>query len=417
MRADDGTGSVQPICFDLDFSNDIGGFHTRGGTGILFPAYYVSGAFSPGGSVSDLVSRTARVRDRYLEALNDTKSFKGVYATAQLERSADDGGDESLLALEWELFDEGWYEANKDLDKKKIETKVQFFQMLRDLRIHEHNERTHRLKVLGNTVHLYQAQKRHKILERLLPKYAQRLESGYATMAEFQRVAYQYRRSRIDLTHYSGLTRSKLSPTEFTLLNNIERFALKDNRALAELAMLNSYDLALQDLFIDRSEFFPNWLDDLSVRLYMEYDENPVSRDRENIFGLQVRIPLNLDRGRNGLIDIEKAAYRDQQRAIKLRIGQRIDSISESFRFQQKRIESISSEHRFLKTQWKLQEERARHTLAALPAVPEKTIEVLELELNQKQEDVLLARLKAYAELLTLEHLVAPESLRDLVLD
>ncbi len=403
------------MCFDLDFADDITGMRTTRGATILFPTHYVGEASLPETSVSDLVDRTARVRDRYLEALNDKKSFKGVYAKAQFDRYTDGAGDDRLLALEWELFDEGWYEAKKELDKKRVETKVQFFQMLRDLRTHEHNEQLHRLKILRNTVHLHQAKKRHRVLERLLPKYAQRLESGYATMAEFQRISYQHRRASLDLTHYSGLTHSNLSAIEFVVLNNVERITLKDNQTIAELAITNSYDLALQELFIDRSEFFPTWLDDLSVRVYMEHDENPVFRERENIIGLRVRVPLRLDRGRDRLIDIEKSAYRDQQQAIKLRIAQRIGSISESFRFQQKRIVSISSELVFLKEQRKLQEERARHTLAALPAVPEKTSELLELELIQKREDVLLARILAYEQLLALAHLVAPESLRELI--
>ncbi len=228
---------------------------------------------------------------------------------------------------------------------------------------------------------------------------------------------YKYERAQHDVHHYSGLDRRRMRLRDFDIVNTIEYVSLAPFDSLTDKAVDNSYDLRIQELFISRSESFPEWLDNLSLRLYVGTEREFGTDELTNIVGIRARIPIGSNHGRQELIDIEQSAYRDQQQAIIVRIEQKINRLSELFQFHQKRIKTAASEYRLLETHRDLQREYREHPLPALAAVPDKEIDGLTMDLLAKEEDILLARLDAYEVLLQLEALVIPDFLSELVVN
>lgn len=251
----------------------------------------------------------------------------------------------------------------------------------------------------------------------LLAKYEEQLRQGYATQNEFQEMRYKYESAQSDVHHYSGLDQRGMSPRAFDIANTIEYVSLVPIDSLTDQAINNSYDLRIQGLLINRSEFFPEWVDNLSLRLYAGAEQDFGANQRENIVGIRLRVPIDFKRGRKDLIDIEQSAFRSQKQAISLRLAQKINRLTELFQFHQKRVKTAASEYRLLQMHRNIQQEQRRYPLSALPAVPDKAIDRLTMELLAKEEDILLARLNAFEVLLQLEALVMPDMLSKLVVN
>ena len=366
-------------------------------------------------SISDILGRVENVRDQYLKELNERGSFKGFYVRSQYDRDTQTDDERELLFLEWELFDEGWFESKKQLDEKRVETKLQFIQLLRDMRERNLHESLYRLGNVRNSVRYYEARKRFEVLSELLARYEEQLEKGYATQEELQELRYKYEIAQNDVHHYSSLEKGGLSSRDFNIINKIELISLAPLDSLITKAVENSYDLRIQELFINRSEFFPQWVDNLSLRLYAGADQGFGDSRRDNVVGVRLRIPIDFKRGRGALVDIEQSAFQDQKQAISLRLEQKIHRLYQQFLFDQKRIKTAASELRLMKGYQGLKEKERLYPVSVLATVPDKAIDRLNVELLTKEEDILLARLDAFKALLQLNALVMPNNLSDLI--
>ena len=366
-------------------------------------------------SISDILGRVENVRDQYLEELNERGSFKGFYVRSQYDRDTQTDDERELLFLEWELFDEGWIESKKQLDEKRVETKLQFIQLLRDMRERNLHESLFRLESVKNSVRYYEARRRLEVLSKLLVKYEEQLSKGYATQEELQELRYKYEIAQNDVHHYSNLDKGGLSSRDFNIINEIELISLAPLGGLIDKAVENSYDLRIQELFIKRSEFFPRWVDNLSLRLYAGADQGFGDSQRDNVVGVRLRVPIDFKRGRSNLVDIEQSAFQDQKQAISLRLEQKIHRLYQLFQFNQKRIKTAATEYRLMRGYQGLKEKVRMYPVSVLSTVPDKAIDRLSVELLNKEEGILLARLDAFKVLLQLNALVMSNTLSDLI--
>ena len=382
---------------------------------VLLPDSFLDKESVADDSISDILGRIENVRDEYLRQLNERGSFKGFYVRSQYDRDSETEDERELLFLEWELFDEGWLESRKQLDEKRVETKLQFLQLLRDMRERNLHESLYRLVGVKNSVRYYEAGRRVEVLNSLLARYEEQMGKGYATQRELQELRYKYEIAQNDFHHYSALDKRGLSSRDFNIINNIELISLASLDTLIAKAIENSYDLSIQELFINRSEFFPQWADNLSLRLYAGADQGFGDTQRDKVVGVRLRIPLDFNRGRANLVDIEQSAFRDQKQAISMRLEQKVHRLYQQFRFHQKRIKTAASEHRLLKSHQGLKEKERLYPVSVLPTVPDKAIDRLNVELLNKEENILLARLDAFKVLLQLNALIMPKTLDDLI--
>jgi len=382
---------------------------------VLFPDSLLKEPINSKQAVSALLLKTETIREKYLKELDKQGSFKGLYIRGQWENDQDSGESQDALALEWELFDEGWRESKQLLDKKKLETQLQFFQMLKDMHEHRLNERLYYQSGIENSVRLHLAKTRLIKLSSLLKRYKQRRDNGYVTEAETQQLEYQVDRTKMEINQYSNMQQEGMSVFQFDLLNTIEHVSTVDQPSLLKLGIQQSIDIKIQDIFIQRAEFFPAWTDDLSVRLYMGNRRLYGDQRRDNLIGARVRFPLDLNLKRRKLIKIEQNAYRDQKSALTLRLEQKIVRLLDQFRFQQKRVHNLSGEHALLQNRLALLNVRVKYPLAGLAAVPEKEMDQINMQMLLNLEEVLMARLAAYDKLLKLSALTMTEDLRGLV--
>ncbi len=100
---------------------------------VVLPNSFLKQADTPSLPVSGLLNDIEQTQENYLTTLADEDPFYGLYISGAYDQDLKDSGDAHRIGVEWELFDEGWNESLQKVDKKKVETNLQFLQMLRQI--------------------------------------------------------------------------------------------------------------------------------------------------------------------------------------------------------------------------------------------------------------------------------------------
>lgn len=368
------------------------------------------------GAVDSTLQYTEALNREYVKELDEKGIFHGFYVKLETEKDVESGNAGRSLALEWELFDDGLNESKRELKKKKLQTQLEFLQLVRDIDERRLDERLYQLSLIDNRIQHHFAALNAQYLDTLYEKRRRQLEDGYITREDYEEIAFKRDRAHLMLQHYENIEQAGVPRSDYAVLNNLEYVEFQPLDALLETAYANSYENAIQDNFVERTDFFPSWTDNLSLRLYLENRKSLLSNDTDpdTVVGLRLRVPLQTDAHRDRLIELQKASYFEQKIAIQERLRQRLDKMTSLFKFYQAQIILLAREHDLDLERRRLLETQREHTLHSLDVTPERGLDLLQLAILDKQEQALLARTKAYEFVLKIMALTRSPSLADI---
>ncbi len=363
------------------------------------------------------ISRLSRnihgLKQEYLETLEDTDAFNGLYLNGGYGKYLNLNNEEFFYGLEWELFDNGLYAAKRQLGKRKLETRIQFLQQLRQIYTRRKDSQISFVHQLEQEVDKHITKQKLAIVNPVVKRAEKQLAQGFITRLEFNEwklKAFKLQ-SRFDYLQQQPVTR--LNSSIFTLLNRIETLNLQKTAELVALAQTQSVDLQLQKAFSSRSEFLPAWQDNLSLSLYVEqYHRRTNTVD--NLAGIRLRVPLHFDTDRQHVIKLDKQLYTDQANAIQQRIREKVQALVRKFHYQQQQILQFEQEHALFAKKIATLNIQKSAGLSSLGYTPEKQIPFVQLQQLDALKSALLARLQVYATVIELQAMVLPEKLMDL---
>lgn len=377
---------------------------------VVLPETFLKQADAPSPPVTTLLNDIEQIQDDYLTTLADENPFYGLYIRADYDQDIDSSEDAHRIGVEWELFDEGWNESLQRIDKKKVETKLQFLQMLASMQQKRLMEKLYLKNRVNTQIQGLISKKKSAVLQALQETRKIQFQNGYVTKDDYLTVYYKYQNSALLASHYANQETALLDKPIFDIINRCESIVLLSLDSLLKQAINKSVQIQIQDLFIQRSDFFPSWSDDLRLKLYAENVQRRYG-DQEQIMGVSFRLPLQTNGSRKELVATEQNVYQKQKEAIRKRLEQRIPGIIELISFHQQRIIIANNEYSLMQERLSDLTAEEKSSLPILDRTPKRTLDLLEIELLDKELEILLARLKVYEELLKLESLVQPESL------
>lgn len=379
--------------------------------GVFLPQTFLheGGATQPP-PVAILVSHIEEIQQSYLDTLSEESPFYGLYLKAEYDRFPDNNEDSNRLGIEWQLFDLGWRESLQQLNKKKVETKLQFLQMVANMQQKRFMEKLYLKNQIRIRIKGFINKKKTSVLQGLQETRKKQFQNGYATRDDYLTIHYKYQNSALLAAHYDKQEAALLDGMTYELINSGERLVLLSTATLLQMAIGQSIQIHIQNLFIQRSDFFPRWSDDLRLKLYAENVQRR-DGDLEKIMGVALRLPLQGSGSREKLITIEQDVYLKQKEAIRKRLAQRIPGIIERIRFHQQRIIIGTNEYTLMEQRLLGLTSAEKSSLPMLDNTPKRTLELLEIQRLDKEMEILLARVKVYEELLELEFLVQPPTM------
>ncbi|HEX2544359.1 MAG TPA: hypothetical protein VHL79_05750 [Ramlibacter sp.] len=363
---------------------------------------------------TSLLQRMEQRRDTYFSQLDGLVPFNGLYATGQLDQSfQEDRGARYAFGLEWELYDQGRGESRRQLDRIRLDNKVQYLQVLRDTEARQVQEQLLAVDQMRNKLLATLYQREVAAVRPVLERRRQELAAGRATRAEVAEIEYKAERAALRTQHYVNARDVLVYPQAQDLINRIEDVQLHPERELTERAVSRSPEIQLQTLLAERAAFIPSPEDNLSVRLYLERTKE-FDRGPSHIAGVRVRIPLDRDRNRPQLQQASRELYEEQKESMRAALSQKLSLLTERLRLKQNDMRLLQAESRMVRQKAELSCYRLEHPVASLPDTADRDVEEFTLRLVELQREILTARLDVLEVLTQVSAMVKPREPQEL---
>jgi hypothetical protein len=380
---------------------------------VLLPVQFQKRADDQAPPVASLLSEIEQVQKDYLSTLEDTDPFYGLYLRGLYEQDMESHEDANSIGLEWEFFDLGWNESLQRIKQKKVDTKLQFLQMLANMQQKRLMEKIYLKNQVTIGIQGLIHGKKNDVLKALQEARKLQYDNGYATKDDYLTAFYKYQTSALLASHYRTQSTALLDKPAFDIINRCQSLVLLPIDVLAKRAAEKSVQIQIQNVLIQRSEFFPAWSDNLRLQVYARNVQRRTG-DQEQIMGVTARLPLQTNGSRDDLIATEQDVYLKQKEAIRKRLSQRITGIGETLRFHQQRIRIGENEYGLMQQRLSDLGIEEQSSIPILDRTPSRSLDLLTIDILDKELEILLARMKVYEELLKLEALVLPENMVDM---
>lgn len=358
---------------------------------------------------------------RFQSALRHVDPFWGLYFTA-------DYGEymagkysyrkhtsyEYSLKFRWEFFNDGYYESKKELAEKINETEVNYRQLLSDMIDRNYDDKLSQLQGYIITIRQKYFARMAAAYAELLRKREAQLRHGFTTLDDTEHIRERLETMRLNSAFYAAQEGVPLEPKLFALLNRIECLKLTDKAQFKRDVARSNVQVLLQNNFMRRADFFPEYTDRLKVNLYT------LHRRVENVgwydvLGVQADIPLTFDSEREELMRLEKHNYKLQQAAIIKRLEQNIDSLYYQFYDLQTQVKIKQNSLRHLSVTLKRKAMLATASVENFRDDPLREAELLRIDIESTRYDIMMTRLEAYKILLRLYHISNADNLNRLL--
>lgn len=376
---------------------------------VVFPASFVNGKPATGTPVAESMKRASDAGNRFRKLLEEKKPFSGFYLSGDYTRSVDGNGYGYAYGVEWELYDQGRDEAKRELDRKKLESQLQYLQLQGQMRARRHDEKIYFIHRIEDTTTQYVNRQKMRFIAEVLSRAEEKFKKGYLTRNEIEDWRLRMANAKELDRYHAAMDRISLHPQTLGLLNRFQQADLRPAEQLLQMARQHSTELQIQELLRQRSRFFPQWKDNVSLRLFVER-RREFNRTDDNVAGVRVRLPIGTNGKRKDIIGYEQRAYQEQGGAILARLDQRIRYLHSQYYFQRVRLQQQQNEMRSLESKLAMQKEYAKRSVPSLDYTPDKEILVLELRRFELYQEALMTRLKMYSVATEIESLVMPES-------
>jgi hypothetical protein len=363
------------------------------------------------GTLADQMQSNAQ---DYFARLDNLVPFNGLYAVGQADQTFQrDFGGRYTYGLEWELYKDGRRDSQRQLDRVRLEGKAQYLQVLHDTEQRQAQEQLLAVEQMRNKLLALLYQREAAAAKPILERRKEELAAGRATKADVADVELLAETAQLRAEHYTSTADVLVYPQAQDLINHIEDVQLRPTPDLTDLAYSRSPDVQLQTVLADRASLLPTLKDEVTVRLYLERNKD-LFRDPYNAAGVRIRVPIGSDRGRNDVVEAQRAMYEQQKESLRATIAQQIALLTERFRLRQNDMRVLQAQSRMLHTKADLACYRLDHPVASLPADADRDVESLSLQLLDLQRQILSARLDLLEILTQVSALVRPREAAEL---
>lgn len=366
--------------------------------------------------VAQLASQNNTSNFKIKELLDDDAPFTGLYLRVEGKKSLDSDYFDKRVGIDFEIFENGYYESYRENLKKRQESQLENLQQQNNIQLKALDATFHHLNLMKNLVNRKLQRKQTALLYALKENNKRQLEQSLITKSQFSEIELALKQS-ILLEQYTQKAAIEKIPEDWLIwLNNIENLELKASSKLIEMALERSVDAKIQDLMIARSDNHPGYLDNLKVKVFYEQrDDSRLNVDKESVIGLQARIPIDFNTSRDELVTLKKNSYRLQKRVITERLMQKVDSLKNQFFYHQSKLQHLLNQHQALEVQRLEAVQQLQVDLTGLRYTPENTLNRLALEKVKSQQAILLARLDNLALLKHIQSTVGSSQLDQLL--
>ena len=359
--------------------------------------------------VLSLVTYFKKNNVNYLNTLKNTDPFLGLYVVGDIARNKN--SNDYLVKLKWEFFNDGWYEANKILNNKINEREINYKQLLVDMFSYNYNEQIYLINKTIISIRQKYFNEMVQKYEQLLQKKERLLRDGFSVMDDTDHIRERLETMRLNKKFFDAQKGIKPDKKLYELLNSIECLKLVDKKTLENYAIKHNIEVGLQDNYIKRSEYFPEYLDNFRLNVYV------AKKNHSSSIGIHTEIPLEFDSERKELTKLQKQNYAMKKKALIQRLKEKIDYLYYEFYYQQNNLKILKNrlkhKYKYLYNIKSLMKNRVTTYEGDSPTNIKDLKEIEIISLNYK---IILKRIEIYKILLNLYYVVGSDNINKIII-
>lgn len=364
-------------------------------------------------SILSIIAYFKKNNLNYLKTLQKTDPFLGLYLVGDF--SKDDNSHNYLIKLKWEFFNDGWYEANKILNNKKNEREINYKQLLLDMFSYNYDEQNYLINKMVISIRKKYFTQMVERYEKLLAKKERLLRDGFSVIDDTDHIRERLETMRMKKRFFDSQKGVKPDKKLYKLLNSLECIKLIDKKKVIDFALKHNINIGLQDNYIKRSDYFPEYLDNFKLNIYVAREKNG---DVENdVIGIHTEIPLEFDSERGKLVKLQKENYAMKKEALIKRLKEKIDYLYYQFYYQQNNLKILKNrlkhKYKYLYHINKLISNRVTTYEGDSPA---NIKDLKEIEIISLNYQIILTRIEIYRILLNLYYVVGSDNINQIII-
>jgi len=379
------------------------------GLAATFRQEYLHGE-APSASVQELWKRIQEGGEEYLEQLLEDEGFNGLYFRGEGWKSLDSPGYEYRYGIDLELFDNGRYEARQKQARKIVESRTRYLKLLDDISRRALDEQLHNLHAIRTRLKRRWLAAKLELLDAQLSKAREELEAGFLVKEGFSDYLVRQTEAELKFQSLEDAPETAIPRDWLEWLNRAETLVPLSLQELVERAYRQDYELKLQEVFMERARFQPDWKEDLEARFFIEKRYNEGYRQDDVVVGFRTRLPLHKVSNTDSLARLEKQAYQEHAESIRLRLRQKIEQRLGSLRLHQAELRSKLTQLEEIEGRIVAGRKHAGLVIASLPYTPERSLRVLARQKLDLLHDILNQRIQVLEDLMRLAGLTRDRS-------
>lgn len=231
---------------------------------------------------SDITQAFYSQRDEY---------FNGLYLRTNTAYDFQNSTSAYSVNLEFDLFQQGYYENKKKVHKNKINNRINFYRALQNIEVLKKGQELLKIKKYENSIQVASLFLKLQLAEKDLLQSEMKIEKGLVTEYEHESYTLAVKKIQDELLLYKNTTLLKIPTDLLQLLNDIENTQLVSTEKILQKMQKDSVNLKLVQALKEQQPLGEEWTDKLRVNFYAGVRKLYLTQN-QTLLGVEAKIPL-----------------------------------------------------------------------------------------------------------------------------
>jgi len=244
------------------------------------------------------------------------------------------------IRLELDLYNQGYYQQQKNLKKRGLEKKILFYKTLQGIEVLQKKYEFAKIQKYQNSLSVSDLLLELKFYELCYNNAYRRLKAGLITKNDFELYKMNLQNVKDKLVYFQYKTLLKIPMNVVLFLNNIENIKLVKREKLFELLHEKSMHPKIMNALAEKEKLDESWEDRLRLNLYVGKRKMYLSQEQV-LVGIEAKIPLIGNRREKEYKSIEIANLKEEKNLQEFQDRESLQDAIARFVYEQHKIRTM----------------------------------------------------------------------------
>ena len=360
--------------------------------------------FGTNSSLADVFEGKKRVskpsdkkkREEFLKQVRESEKFNGVYFKAKSSRNFDKNRYDYNTRLEWEIFDDGFFESKKSAKRFAIKKGLEYDNLLQRQADINDQLSLHKLLAISNNINYIYLKEQKRVSSKIYNLSKSKFDNSIITINRYMARKEDFDKIKRKLKYYEHTPKESFDISLKDVIKEVESVTLEDPKLIISEAYNNSLNIRKTDQKIELLNISNEWTDRLKIGVFAENRKYDFLDDSDSLVGVDLRIPLDfsfLDREKTPEFDLANL----QKSSTKNLISKNIKECYSQIEYQKEFIKDLKSNIALLKKKMK--------TIESYPQNEKITADDIRLAIIKEKKNIWLQRVEIVKNILKIQKL------------